>query len=82
MAVRLSALRTGHTLLPRNIIILMLLVLISVIGRINPWTMMRLEGLGKLKRKKKKKKKKSKTLSGLEPATSRFVALCLSQLRY
>jgi hypothetical protein len=29
MAVRLSALRTGRTLLPRNIIILMFLVLIS-----------------------------------------------------
>jgi hypothetical protein len=31
MAVRLSALRTRRTLLPRNIIILMFLVLISVI---------------------------------------------------
>jgi hypothetical protein len=31
MAVRLSALRTGRTLLPRNIIILMFLVLIYVI---------------------------------------------------
>jgi hypothetical protein len=31
MAVKLSALRTSRTLLPRNIIILMLLVLISVI---------------------------------------------------
>jgi hypothetical protein len=30
MAVRLSALRTSRTLLPRNIIILMFLVLISV----------------------------------------------------
>jgi hypothetical protein len=44
MAVRLSALRTSRTLLPRNIIILMFLVLISVRG----WVV-RPEGLGKFK---------------------------------
>jgi hypothetical protein len=43
MAVKMSALRTGHALLPRNIIFL-LLVLISVTGRVL------LEGLGKLEK--------------------------------
>jgi hypothetical protein len=41
MAVRLSVLRTRHTLLPSNIIIFMFLVLISIKGRVNPpirWT--------------------------------------------
>jgi hypothetical protein len=36
MAVRLSALRTRLTLLPRNIIIFMFLLLISVRGWVNP----------------------------------------------
>jgi hypothetical protein len=36
MVARLSALRSGRTLLSRNIIIFMFLVLISVRGRINP----------------------------------------------
>jgi hypothetical protein len=44
MAVSLLALRTGHTLLSRNIIIFMFLVLISVRGLVRP------EGLGKLKK--------------------------------
>jgi hypothetical protein len=43
MAVRLSALRTRRTLLPRNIIISMFLVLIYVTGLVRP------EGLGKFK---------------------------------
>jgi hypothetical protein len=45
MAVRLSALRTSRTLLPRNIIILMLLVLISVRDS-KPQGPVRPEGLG------------------------------------
>jgi hypothetical protein len=36
MAVSLLALRTGRTLLPRNIIIFMFLVLICVRGRVIP----------------------------------------------
>jgi hypothetical protein len=58
MAVRLSALRTRRTLLPRNIIF-MFLVLISVKGGV------RLEGLGKFKKI---------TSSGIERSTFRFVA--------
>jgi hypothetical protein len=37
MEVRLSALRTSRTLLPRNFIILMFLLLISVRGCVNTW---------------------------------------------
>jgi hypothetical protein len=44
MVVSLSALRTHHTLLPRNIIIYMFPVLISVRGLVRP------EGLGKFKK--------------------------------
>jgi hypothetical protein len=46
MAVQLSALRTSRTLLPRNIIILMLLVLIRLS---KPQGLMQSEGLGKFK---------------------------------
>jgi hypothetical protein len=47
----LSALRTCRTLLPRNIIILKFLVLISVRIRVNPQGLLRPEGLGKFKKK-------------------------------
>jgi hypothetical protein len=57
MAVRLSALRTGP---PGSF-----LVLISVIGWVDPRAIVRLEWLGKLKKS---------TSSGLEPATFRLVA--------
>jgi hypothetical protein len=49
MVVRLIALRVGRSLLPRNIIFL-LLVLVSV--KAEPQGLLRLEGLGKLKKKK------------------------------
>jgi hypothetical protein len=49
MTVRLSALRTGRALLPRNIIFL-LLVLIYVKGLSKPQCLVRPEGLGKLKK--------------------------------
>jgi hypothetical protein len=50
MAVRLSALRTRRTLLPRNIIIFMFLVLISVKRLSKPQGLVRPEGLGKFKK--------------------------------
>jgi hypothetical protein len=48
MAVRLSVLRTRHILLPRNIIIFMFPVLISVRGLVNQ-SLVLPEGLGKFK---------------------------------
>jgi hypothetical protein len=48
MAVRLSALRTGRALLPRNIIFL-LLVLISVRGSMYSRTTVLLKELGRVK---------------------------------
>jgi hypothetical protein len=68
MAVRLSALRTGRPLPPGRF-----LVFISVSGSDNPRATVRLEGL--------RKSKKSPS-PGLAPATFRFVAQCLNQLRY
>jgi hypothetical protein len=49
MAVRLSALRTRRILLPRNIIIFLPLVLISVKRLSKPQGLVRPEGLGKFK---------------------------------
>jgi hypothetical protein len=51
MAVTLSALHTGHTLLSRNIIIFMFLVLISVRSWVNPRAQSGREDLVKLKKK-------------------------------
>jgi hypothetical protein len=50
MTARFSALTTGRTPLPRNIIFLSL-VLTSVRSWVNPGAMVRLQGLGKLKKK-------------------------------
>jgi hypothetical protein len=70
MALRLSAVRSeGALYSPQNF-----LVLISVIGRVDPRAILRLEGLLELEN--------LMTSSGIEPATFRLVAWCLSQLRY
>jgi hypothetical protein len=68
MAVGLSALRAGRPLPPGRF-----LVLISVRDWVDPRAIVRLEGLGKLKKY---------TSSELEHATFRLVAQCLNQLRY
>jgi hypothetical protein len=61
MAVRLSALRAGRPLPPPE----RFMVLISVRGRVDTRAIVRLEGLGQLKKS---------TPSGLEAATFRLVA--------
>jgi hypothetical protein len=61
---KVTALCSGRALLPRNIILLP--VLISVRGRVKHWVLMRLEELGKLKN--------PFTSSGLEPATFLLMA--------
>jgi hypothetical protein len=69
MTVRWWALRAGRPSPPRRF-----LVIISVRGWVNSRAMVRLEGLGQLKKKS--------TSSGLEPATFQLVAKCLNELRY
>jgi hypothetical protein len=66
MAVRLSALRDGHSLPPGRF-----LVLTSIRVCVQPRAIVVLEELGKFI-----------TTLGIEPATFRLVALCLIQLRY
>jgi hypothetical protein len=68
MAVRLPALCAG-----RHFPTGRFLVLISLRGWVNLRAIVRLGGLGKLKKS---------TSSGLEPATFRLVTQCLNQLRY
>jgi hypothetical protein len=63
MAVRLPALRTGRSLLPRNIIFLLLY---SFLLEAEPQSLVRPEGFGKLK-------KNPMISSGIEPATFRLV---------
>jgi hypothetical protein len=66
MVLRLSALRNARALLPRNIIIL-LLILISLRGWVNP----RSNAAGKIRQIEKN----AFTSSGLEPATFSLVAI-------
>jgi hypothetical protein len=61
MAVRLSALRAGRPLTPGRF-----LVLISLKGWVDPWAIVRLEGLGELKN--------PITSRGIEPANFRLAA--------
>jgi hypothetical protein len=70
MAVRLLALRAGRPLPPRG----RFLVFISVTGWVDPKAIVRVEGLGQLK--------KSNTSLGIESATFRLVAYSLNYVRY
>jgi hypothetical protein len=67
--VRLPVLCTGHPLPPGRF-----LVLISVGGRVNPRSVIQLEGLGQLKN--------PMTPLGIKPITFQLVAQCLNQLLY
>jgi hypothetical protein len=69
MAVRLSALRAGRPLLPG-----IFLVLISVRGSVNLRAIVRLEVLSQVRN--------AMNSSGIDDATFRLVAQCLSQLSY
>jgi hypothetical protein len=69
MVVRLSALGAGRLYPPGRF-----LILISVRGWVDLRTIVRLEGLDRLKN--------LMTSNGIEPATFRLIAQCLNQLRY
>jgi hypothetical protein len=69
MAVSLSALHTGRALLRRNIFLL--LVLISIRGRVDTRAIVRLEEFSKLK---------NPVTFEIEPATLQVVAYCLKEL--
>jgi hypothetical protein len=70
MAARLSALGAGRFLHPGRF-----LVLVSVRGWVDPRSIVRQKGLGKLK-------KKNPHHPEFEPATFQHAAQCLNQLRY
>jgi hypothetical protein len=69
MEVRFSDAPAGRPLHPGRS-----LVLIFVIGSVDPRAIAWLEGLDQLKN--------AMTSSGIEPATFRLVAYCINQLRY
>jgi hypothetical protein len=69
MAVKFLNLRVSRPSPPGKF-----LVQISVRGGVDPRSIVWLEWLGQMKN--------PETSSGIEPVSSRFVALCLNQLRY
>jgi hypothetical protein len=71
MTVRLSALRAGRSLSPGTF-----LLVIDVRGLVNAGTVVRLEGLGKLKRKENEI-----TSLGIEPENFHLVIQYLNQIR-